>query len=146
MHTLADFASELQRPESVRIGAITVPLVRQSAAVHRAVRDAIPEPRPTRYIKNPTRGDLAPPIPDENDPPFIAAHGAWLRRVQAADVGLALLAGGVDGLPARPDLANPEAVRTFADACDDALSRAFTARQLATLAAAVYGASIEVAG
>lgn len=52
------------------------------------VQDTFPRPSP-KLIRDPTKGSLAPPIPDELNPVHQAALRVWLREQQYAEIFLA---------------------------------------------------------
>lgn len=53
------------------------------------IQDTFPRPSP-RLIRDPTKGSLAAPIPDELNPAHQAALRVWLRETQLAEIYLAL--------------------------------------------------------
>jgi hypothetical protein len=60
-----------------------------SALTQARLESAMPRPR-APMIQDPNRGSLAPPVPDENNPEYVAAMEERARRMQIAEVAIAM--------------------------------------------------------
>jgi hypothetical protein len=142
MIDLNQLAKRFQHRVPVQIEGCVVHVVPSSAALSNAIREALPQPRPTKTRKDPTRGSLAPQIPDTEDPAYLRAFDAWLDRVTVAEIAFGLVKGGdVADLPPPPeDMKDRAAFASWCDACAKIISASFSSLEFSLLSRAVMSA------
>jgi hypothetical protein len=139
MIDLNALAAELTQKRTVTLRGHVIAYTLVDGQTARRVREAMVRPEPRKMRKDPTRGSLASPIPDETDPEYLADLARWQRMVQACEIAVCLMRGGsVAGLPDEPDWDSDAEIRRFASEADGSIRRAFGAGEIATLAMLVY--------
>lgn len=129
MISIEDLAESLGTFD-IEIAGKTVKAKRLSAYDRRQARAHAPVPVPPLTKKDPTKGSLAPPLPDENDPGFRADFLKWSYRVQAIEIAIALGLKLPGGLEWGPGLIGGGQVAAFAEAACTAIEQAWSSETI----------------
>lgn len=128
--SLKDIAMDLGTVQVV-VNGKTITLRRLSARDQREARAHMPAPTPPRTKKDPTKGDLADRLPDEDDPGYRAAAREYLYNVQAIELAIALDLELSDGKRWCPGIAAGGATaQAFAVQAREELERAWDAQTI----------------
>ena len=126
--SLESFARGLDTSD-VTIRGSVIKVRRLSSAETSRLGLALLRPRPTKYVKDPSKGSEAPLVLDHDDPAHKAAMSDWHARVRAAEAAVAMdfrprsgiaWPGGVKGAdPATVRAWTEEAAAEVMEALDD---------------------------
>lgn len=122
-HGLAALVARLERV-TVKILGQEFPARLISGDQQRLLLHVMPPPSPP-LVADPTKGSLAPKIPDDNDAGYLAAYQVWTYQYRRAVVGLSIhnadpRAMGVSDSPIPTE---PSAFRALAERCADVLNQ-----------------------